>query len=89
MGSMSVTHRFFIGGVLTACKRYWFVTDEVAGDEVEDTAEDEAGKVAKIASDAMWHKEAAILALKLERWDENDRAELCFRALYRSWDADG
>ena len=45
MGSTSVTHRFFIGGVLTACKRYWFVTDEVAGDEVEDTAEDEAGKV--------------------------------------------
>ena len=44
--------------------------------------------VAKMSSDgtdAMRHKEAAVLAKMLERWDEDDRVELCWRALYRSW----
>ena len=33
----------------------------------------------------MRHKEAAVLTLKLERWYEDDRAELCYRALHRVW----
>ena len=48
-----------------------------------------AGAVSKISSAPMYTKEAAVLALKLERWHEDDRAELYFRALYRSWDTDG
>ena len=47
-----------------------------------------AGAVSRIASPAMWKKEAAVLATKLERWDVADRAELCYRyrALYRTRD---
>jgi len=48
------------------------------------------GVVAKRCSgSSMVHKEAAILDLMLRRWHEDDRAELCYRALYRSWDSSG
>ena len=45
-----------------------------------------SGTVSKIGSESMWKKEAGVLATKLERWHQEDRAELCYRALYRSWD---
>ena len=48
-----------------------------------------AGAVNRIASPSMWKKEASILATKLERWHVADRAELCYRALYRTRDDDG
>ena len=37
----------------------------------------------------MWVKEAATLASYLERWQAEDRAELCYRALFRSKGDDG
>ena len=39
------------------------------------------GAVSKIASESMMKKEAGTLALMLERWQAEDRAELCYRAL--------
>ena len=48
-----------------------------------------AGAVSKITSDSMRHKEVAVLALKLERWHEDDRAQICYRALYKSKDEEG
>ena len=48
-----------------------------------------AGAVSKIASESMWVKEAATLASYLERWQAEDRAELCYRALFRSKGNDG
>ena len=48
-----------------------------------------AGAVSKIASESMWVKEAATLATYLERWQAEDRAELCYRALFRSKGDDG
>ena len=48
-----------------------------------------AGAVSKIASESLWVKEAATLATYLERWQAEDRAELCYRALFRSKGDDG
>ena len=47
------------------------------------------GAVSKIGSESMWKKEAAVLALKLKRWHVEDRAELCYRALFRTWNDAG
>eukprot|EP00966_Prymnesium_polylepis_P292719 6760230-Prymnesium_polylepis.1 len=41
------------------------------------------GAVSKIVSESMMKKEAGTLALMLERWHADDRAELCYRALYK------
>ena len=47
------------------------------------------GAVSKINSESMWKKETGTLALMLERWQVEDRAELAYRALYRSRGDDG
>ena len=51
--------------------------------------EQRAGAVSKIDSDSMYKKESGTLALMLERWHADDRPELCYRALYRSYNEDG
>ena len=47
------------------------------------------GAVSKIASESMMKKEAGTLALMLERWQADDRAELCYRALYKTRGEEG
>ena len=46
--------------------------------------EERAGAVSKIESESMWKKESATCSLYLERWQPEDRAEICYRALYRT-----
>ena len=43
-----------------------------------------AGAVAAMASHAMWQKEAAVLELKMARWQVADQVELVLRYLYRA-----
>ena len=51
--------------------------------------EERAGAVSKIESESMWKKESATCSLYLERWQPEDRAEICYRALYRTRGEDG
>ena len=48
-----------------------------------------AGAVSKMVTSSMKKKETKVLATMLERWHPDDRAELCYRALYASKDEDG
>eukprot|EP00966_Prymnesium_polylepis_P268246 6197054-Prymnesium_polylepis.1 len=51
--------------------------------------EQRAGAVSKIETESMYKKETGTLALMLERWHVDDRAELCYRALYRTKGEEG
>ena len=46
--------------------------------------EERAGAISKIASESMWVKETGTLSRFLERWQPEDRPELCYRALFRA-----
>jgi hypothetical protein len=48
-----------------------------------------SGAVSKIESESMYKKEAGTCALYLERWHPDDRAEVCYRALYKSRGQEG